>query len=393
MIATSLRAFIGLGTNILAGTFGSGAFLSSDNGATWQPFADLNARGIRALTRSDSAIFAGTSTDGLQKSTDGGSTWFPIMTSVRDSYIQTTEARGNTVLAATFSHGVYRSTDNGSSWTPVGPSLQDPDVAGFTFIDSTVFAATLTAGFIFRSTDDGVTWIPSGNGLTTHSSTQKVLPLGSDLFAAVNDGVYRSTNHGASWSLAVNGMSHTFILSLAINGNTLFAGTGDGFVYRSTDHGNQWVQVSDGLPLIGSTSAVFAISFNGPNALLGTYSTGVWWRPASEILSSVTDQHTAPASYELEQNYPNPFNPTTTIRFSLPSQSPVKAEGRAGEGSFVSLKVYDMLGREVATLVNEDLKPGRYERTFDGSGLASGVYYYRIQAGSFVASRKVLLLK
>ena len=166
-----------------------------------------------------------------------------------------------------------------------------------------------------------------------------------------------------------------------MSGSNLFAGTADGFVYRSTDHGNQWVQVSDGLPPIGSTSAIFAINFNGPNVLLGTYSTGVWWRPANEIVSSVTDQHAAPVSYELEQNYPNPFNPSTEIGFQV-----------AGYGQ-VSLKVYDMLGREVATLVNEELKPGRYERTFDGTGLASGVYYYRIQAGSFVASKKVLLLK
>ncbi len=88
-----------------------------------------------------------------------------------------------------------------------------------------------------------------------------------------------------------------------------------------------------------------------------------------------------PSSYSLDQNYPNPFNPTTIIRFSIPKRS------------FVILKIYDALSREVATLVNEEKLPGRYEVTFDGSRHPSGIYFYRIQAGSFRQIRKLVLLK
>ena len=95
----------------------------------------------------------------------------------------------------------------------------------------------------------------------------------------------------------------------------------------------------------------------------------------------VATQELAPTSYELSQNFPNPFNPTTVIRYQLPV---------AGN---VQLVIYDLLGREVAVLVNEKKEPGSYEVKFDGSGLSSGVYFYRIQAGDFVQTRRLLLLK
>lgn len=112
-----------------------------------------------------------------------------------------------------------------------------------------------------------------------------------------------------------------------------------------------------------------------------------------------------PDSWSLEQNYPNPFsagggsvfggNPSTTIQFSLSSQerdgSP--AISLAGMRSVVTLKVYDLLGREVATLVNEKLEPGTYQRTFIGDGLSSGVYLYCLTAGDFIQTRKLILIR
>ncbi|MBX2990089.1 MAG: T9SS type A sorting domain-containing protein [Bacteroidetes bacterium] len=104
------------------------------------------------------------------------------------------------------------------------------------------------------------------------------------------------------------------------------------------------------------------------------------------------DQGSAlPNEYRLEQNYPNPFNPTTTIRYSLtPDPSP---SGRGEKGVRVLLKVYDLLGREVATLVNEVKAPGRYSVTWDAGNVASGVYYYKLMAGSFNQVKKMLLVR
>ncbi len=95
--------------------------------------------------------------------------------------------------------------------------------------------------------------------------------------------------------------------------------------------------------------------------------------------------------FSLFQNYPNPFNPSTVIKYSIPSsKTPIR--GGAGSG-LVTLKIYDILGRVVTTLVNERQKPGNYEVQFDASSLASGIYFYQLRAGTFVKSRKMLLLK
>ncbi len=98
-------------------------------------------------------------------------------------------------------------------------------------------------------------------------------------------------------------------------------------------------------------------------------------------ITSVAEEHAVPEEFRLEQNFPNPFNPKTAIRFQVSGASDVK------------LVVYDLLGREVAVLVNEKREAGRYQDSFDATGLASGVYIYRLTAGSSVAARMMLLLR
>ncbi len=92
-------------------------------------------------------------------------------------------------------------------------------------------------------------------------------------------------------------------------------------------------------------------------------------------------KYVSPVNFNLEQNYPNPFNPSTVISFKL------------SVSSFVSLKIFDILGREISTLVNEEKQPGNYEVTFDASKLSSGIYFYTLQSGSFVETKKMILIK
>jgi hypothetical protein len=100
-----------------------------------------------------------------------------------------------------------------------------------------------------------------------------------------------------------------------------------------------------------------------------------------------------PLEFRLDQNYPNPFNPKTEIRYGI-GPARLGGDGQAGgEGVLVLLNVYDLLGREVATLVNEWKAAGAHTVRFDGSGLASGVYVYRLTAGGYVASRKMLMIR
>ena len=102
-----------------------------------------------------------------------------------------------------------------------------------------------------------------------------------------------------------------------------------------------------------------------------------------------------PLEFSLNQNYPNPFNPSTTIKYTIPSVtlSPDKNGINSVEGSRVQLKIYDVLGNEVATLVDENKPAGSYEVNFDAGNLSNGVYFYKLQAGNFVQTKKMLLIK
>ncbi|NNG26851.1 MAG: T9SS type A sorting domain-containing protein [Ignavibacteriaceae bacterium] len=99
------------------------------------------------------------------------------------------------------------------------------------------------------------------------------------------------------------------------------------------------------------------------------------------LLPSVDGRDAVVDKFNLDQNYPNPFNPSTVIQYSIPTSS------------FTQLSVFDVLGNEVAKLVNEEKPEGKYEVEFNAEGLTSGVYFYKLNAGSFVSTKKMLLLK
>ena len=116
------------------------------------------------------------------------------------------------------------------------------------------------------------------------------------------------------------------------------------------------------------------------HSLIGCYVNGVLY--GDTTLAGINQiGFEIPSSFSLHQNYPNPFNPITNIRFNLP------------KNGFVTLKVFDIIGREVTTLVNEKLCAGSYETEWDGSGYPSGVYFYRLQTESFIETKKMVLLK
>jgi hypothetical protein len=123
-----------------------------------------------------------------------------------------------------------------------------------------------------------------------------------------------------------------------------------------------------------------------------------WFTRAGSTSTDPNLETQIPNRFSLEQNYPNPFNPSTTISFIIPASPARSAEAgarRAGgpHSSFAILKVFDVLGREVATLVNEPILAGTHQATFDGSRLASGTYFFRLQAGTFMQTRRLLLLR
>jgi len=124
------------------------------------------------------------------------------------------------------------------------------------------------------------------------------------------------------------------------------------------------------------------VSFNN----LSTSTSEVWIRPTSSVTSSEETIPSIPNDFSLSQNYPNPFNPTTKIKYTIPSNV-------RGEMSSVLLKVYDVLGNEVATLINEVKPSGSYEVEFKAGELSSGIYLYKLVIGSSVLTKKMILIK
>jgi hypothetical protein len=160
--------------------------------------------------------------------------------------------------------------------------------------------------------------------------------------------------------------------------------------YSTTDSGlaGYW-RLDDG---VGQSAE--DLSFFSNNATLGTSANpdlnDPVWVEANILIVNVDDEkdnNSIPASFSLSQNYPNPFNPTTKIKFTIPSVETSQRD------VFTTLKVYDILGNEVATLVNEEKPAGSYEIDFDGTKISSGVYIYKLQAGLFTDAKKMILLK
>ena len=131
--------------------------------------------------------------------------------------------------------------------------------------------------------------------------------------------------------------------------------------------------------------SIYALAADGEDIYIGTggqVGHGIWRRPVSEMVRSVGVVETGSLShFSLSQNYPNPFNPTTTISFSIAKRG------------LVTLKIYNVLGREIKTLVNQEKLPGNYQVKFNGGDLASGVYFYQVKTGDKVTAKKMILLK
>lgn len=214
--------------------------------------------------------------------------------------------------------------------------------------------------------------------------------------------ILKTTDGGANWN-NMDIIYHNFGLSSVffMDHNTGFAAGGgtSGGIYKTTNGGIYWSSqyVNSGTNLnsiyFADQNSGWAVGDNG--IILKTTNAGgpIGIKPISNKI---------PDEFQLYQNYPNPFNPVTKIKFEIPTplsppfnqmSHPARGRGDGAAGGFVQLIIYDILGREVSTLVNEQLKPGSYEVEFDGSNFASGIYFYRLIAGDFIQTKKMVLIK
>jgi hypothetical protein len=360
----------GEGSVLYLGTYGSRAFVSNDDGASWgQVASNALCDYVFSFARSGSDAYACTDC-GLFRSTDTGATWTNLSASAISGGIFSAAITSVGDIYAAANFGVYRSTDQGTTWLPTG--LASYPVVGLASGPAGDLLAATTAQGVFRSLDGGVTWTDVGLG---RNDVQTVaINWEGHYFVAVNSGVYESTDQGGSWVLRA--LPDGLVYSIAFGGEYGVAGTSAG-VYVSYDRGTTWQSRNTGL--LQTTVLSVGVS-SGGNLLAGTYHGGIY-RTSEIITAAGNEGPLVPSRTQLLQNYPNPFNPTTAIRYQIAA---------AGE---VSLKIYDLLGREVATLAAGSRQPGEYEVTWDAAALPSGVYFSAFRSGSVQQVRKLLLMK
>ncbi len=384
------------GIDLFAATDG-GIYLSTNSGTNWTAVDSglvnihINALAVVPNGHGGATVFAGTNGSGVYRTTDYGSGWMAVNNGdlVDGTYIfsfgfMSNGLGGGWLFAGADNSDVFLSTNNGGTWKSVNTGLKGTYVLSLATLGNYLYAGTALQG-PFESTSfvlaDTLSWTSIGSSLPIGAHQVSALAVsGVYIFAVIGGGVYRYLSPG--WTEAYKGLPFGID---AINvyfggaGNPrLFAGGPEGGVYLSTDDGDSWAAVDTGL----AKSTVQCLSNSGNYLFAGTVGSGVWRRPMSELLTSVKGSPSdVPAEFSLSQNYPNPFNPTTTIAYDLP---------RSGQ---VTMKVYNILGQEVVTLVNADQHAGSHLVKFNGDRLTSGVYYYVIQANGVTRTRKMILLK
>ena len=357
-------------------------FYSLDSGDSWVP-ADTGFYGqyVRSLIVGGTKLYAGTGQGVFVASNFYGTDWLPINNGLTNTQVLSLAFKnigiGNTnFFAGTYGSGVFLSTNNGTNWTAANSGMEHSIVWALATIDSNIFAGTGIEG-VFNSTDNGTSWTSVNAGLI-EADVRCLIQCDSFIFAGTwGSGVFRSSKNDLSWVPVNSGLTDLDILSLYTIDTNIFAATYNG-VFLSTDFGNSWVSVNSGLENMD------AWTFNvlGQYVYTGTSAGKVMKRPLSEILTDVQNHiTTTPTEFSLSQNFPNPFNPITRLKYSI------------SKSSQVTLKIFNTLGQEIETLFSEEKPVGSYEVNWNAANFPSGVYFYRLQAGSFVETKKMLLLK
>ncbi|MFA5403866.1 MAG: T9SS type A sorting domain-containing protein [Ignavibacteria bacterium] len=412
-----------------------GVWKSDDRGTSWTNLnTDLTLTQFYRMTSdpsNPSHLLGGTQDNGTQRTT-GTINWTAAYSGDGGEVCFST-ADPKYILGETQNNGVFRSTNNGVSFSSatsglsgtgswVGPIISHPDSLGIFYT---------ARQQVFKTTDNAASWfaISSGtSGTIREMAICKSRP--SSMYASSGSILYYSDNGGYDFKQVSNGMPSRTITSVYFHPDSsnvavvTFSGFGAGKVYKTTNRGENWINISGDLPdtpindiLIyhpGYTTSIYIVATDVgvymtgnygtnwveladglPNTVaihldfneasgkirLGTHGRGTW-----EILGTITgisgNNYNVPNNYSLFQNYPNPFNPNTKIEFNIK------------EKGLVTLKVYNILGKEISTLVNKNMSAGTYDLTFYGDNYSSGLYFYSLFVnGIKIDSKKMILIK
>ncbi len=393
-------------------------YRTTDGGDTWDVMLNSNTTFWRSVTFANKNLgFAGnlgpdeyggpTITDEtlIYRTTNGGIDWSPITNITGEA------GRGICGMHALDSLHVYavgrvrgpsffmKSTDGGESWISknmISFAAGLVDVKFFT-PDSGIIVGlsnsdhTQSTGIVLFTSDGGDTWVEKYSSSRQGEWAWKIsfpsreigyISLQRNVGSPVN--FIKTTDGGNTYFEKQFFADPYYVQGIGFANDTLgwIGGNSTQTTYQTTDGGDTWAPANFGSRI----NRFFLV-----NEFLGYAGGQTVYKYTGEMISSV-DESITPEDFQLSQNYPNPFNPSTKIRFTIPNLSPI--EGGSREGLlYVTLKIYDTTGKEVMTVVNEEMRPGENEIEIYANNLASGVYYYTLQAGDFKVSKKMMLIK
>ena len=379
-------AFVDANTGYVFGA-SSGAFKTTDGGTSWTPLTTAITTVYASHFVDAMTGFIGGSSGALEKTTDGGTTFTPLTSDMGTSAIYSIYMVNSNLGYLSGSTGkVRKTTDGGTTWTTVDPGTYTPTLYSIDFKDENNGMVVGSSGLTFYTNDGGATWYVENTSMSTiygvhvekfSTDTSAAYVCGTNSYIMKNSHVIVPVEL-ASFSASVNGNNVTLSWMTATELNNR------GFNVERTTGEENWTELVF-IQGHGTTSETQVYSFIDKDLAAGTYSYRIKqidFDGSYKYYNLKQDvEIAAPISYALSQNYPNPFNPTTTIKYSVPVDG------------FVNIAVFNVLGEEVANLVNSVHKAGNYELTFDATKLASGMYIYRMESGNYVSIKKMMILK
>jgi photosystem II stability/assembly factor-like uncharacterized protein len=357
------------------------------------------------------SIFAESQFGDLNKSDNGGKNFTSCLNGINlnepknwSTPVVMDPNNSNTLYFGT--HTLYRTENSAQLWQAVSPKLTNYTVDKKIGTISTIAIAPSNSDVIYIGTDDGNVWVSKNYG-TNWTKISKTLPLRwvtrvcvdpqkdsvvyvtfSGLkWAEPQPHVFRSENYGNTWTEINNGLPDAPVNAFAIDNNNpsiLYLGNDVG-VFISYDKGGNWQVLGNNLPIVVINDMKIHPTEN--YLAIGTHGRGMYKMDLNQITNVANKNIEVKNSFELLQNYPNPFNSSTIIKYSIPIV--------ASDYSMrtVTIKVYDVLGREIKTLMNEEKSSGNYQINFDATGLSSGIYYYSLISANFNITKKMIYLK
>ncbi|MCF8396261.1 MAG: T9SS type A sorting domain-containing protein, partial [Melioribacteraceae bacterium] len=309
------------------------------------------------------------------KSTDYGTTWQSVLPATAKIYSLITSARGFSLETFGGGDASFYLLESNNNWNSGTNDLSGAvyDIAYSPQMNKYIAACD---GGVFTSATDYIAWTK------IEYNRCRAITIGSngEIFIGLSGGnVKRSTDNGATWEDAGWISAHINALITDNDGN-IYAAHNWG-ISKSTNNGTNWSDFISGVGIPGAGKETLCLGLAGGGIMYaGTLGLGLFKTidPVSDVNSKFEN---IPTEFGLSQNYPNPFNPVTSIKYSLPVHSNVQ------------LAVYNLLGENVANLVNENQISGNYNVEFDGTQLASGVYIYALITDAKIFTRKMLLIK